>query len=139
MNLHIDTGVVEYRLNDKVSIWLNPADPAFVKRILDRFSDLEAQDLAWREKLKALEDPKEVMATYDEGDAMFRAALDDILGAGTCDALLGPVSVLAFAGGSPIWMNILLAVIDIIDEAVTKEQGATNPKLDAYLKKYKKK
>ena len=138
VNLKIDTGVVEYRLNDKVSIWINPADPAFVKLLLDRFTTLETQDKAWREKLTKLEDPKETVAAYEEGDSIFREALDDVLGEGTCKALLGRTSVLAFAGGSPIWMNILLAVMDIIDEAVTREQSTKNPKLEAYLKKYRK-
>lgn len=138
-SLSINTGVVEYRLNDTVSVWLNPADPAFVKRISDRFTALEQEDKAWREKLQAIEDPVEVMAAYDEGDKIFRSAIDDLLGEGTCQALLGPVSVLAFADGSPIWMNILLAVIDIIDEAMEQEQAKTNPKLEMYLKKYRKK
>lgn len=138
-SLQINTGVVEYRLNDTVSVWLNPADPAFVKRISDRFTALEQEDKAWREKLQAIEDPVEVMAAYDEGDKIFRNAIDDLLGEGTCQALLGNVSVLAFADGSPIWMNILLAVIDIIDEAMEQEQAKTNPKLEMYLKKYRKK
>ena len=139
VNLQIDTGVVEYRLNNKVSIWLNPADPAFVKRLLERFTALEQEDKAWRERINALEDPAAVMAAYDEGDALFRRALDDILGDGVCKALLGSTSVLAFAEGAPLWMNILLAIMDIVDEAVTAQQDATNPKLEYYLKKYRKK
>lgn len=138
-SLQINTGVEEYRLNDAVSVYLNPADPGFVKRLLDRFSELEQQDKAWREKLKAIEDPAEVLKAYDEGDLMFRSAVDDVLGEGVCSALLGSVSVLAFADGAPIWMNILLAIMDIIDEAVSREQSTVNPKLEQYLKKYRKK
>lgn len=138
-NLQINTGVEEYRLNDKVSVWLNPADPAFVKRLLERFTELEREDKAWREKLKQLQDPAQVMAAYDEGDAMFRRALDDVLGEGVCKALLGSTSVLAFADGSPLWMNILLAIMDIVDEAVGAQENAVNPKLEYYLKKYRKK
>lgn len=137
-SLQINTGVEEYRLNDKVSVWLNPADPAFVKHLLDRFSELEQQDKVWREKLKNIDDPKEALTLYDEGDQMFREAVDDVLGAGTCTALLGSVSVMAFADGTPIWMNILLAIMDILDEAVQREQNTTNPKLEMYLKKYRK-
>lgn len=138
-NLQINTGIEEYRLNDKVSVWLNPADPAFVKRLLDRFTELEQEDKAWREKLRGIEDPAEAMNAYDEGDRMFRAAVDDVLGPDTCNRLLGPVSVLALADGAPLWMNILLAIMDIIDEAVEKNQNTTNPKLEQYLKKYRRK
>lgn len=137
--LQINTGVEEFRLNDTVSIYLNPADPGFVKRLLDRFSELEQQDKAWREKLKSIEDPAEALKAYDEGDRMFRSAVDDVLGEGVCAALLGQTSVLAFADGAPIWMNILLAIMDIIDEAVSREQSTVNPKLEQYLKKYRKK
>ena len=135
-NLTINTGVQEYVINDKVKIYLNPTDPAFLKRLFERFSELEGKDRAWRQKLQGITDATEILAAYDEGDAMFRAAIDDVLGDGVCAAILGPVSVLAFADGTPIWMNILLAVIDEMDGAVAREEKAKNPKIQKYLAKY---
>ena len=137
VNLRIDTGVVEYRLNDNFSAWLNPTDPAFVSRLYARFSELEERDKAWREKIGKLEGAA-VLDAWEEGDTMFRSAIDDVLGEGCCRAVAGSASVLAMAGGSPIWMNILLAIIDAMDSAVAREQKAVNPKLQKYLAKYHK-
>ena len=135
-NLSVNTGIEEYTLNDNVKVRLNPTDPAFVKRIFNRFSELEAKDKAWREKIRDLSKPEEVMAAYDEGEALFARAVDDILGEGTCRGVAGDTSVLSLAGGAPIWMNILLAIIDEMDSAIAREQKAANPKLEKYLKKY---
>lgn len=137
-NLSVNTGIEEYTLNNAVTIRLNPTDPAFVKRLFGRFSELEAKDKAWREKIRDLSKPEEVMAAYDEGEALFRGAVDDLLGAGTCEKLCGSTSVLAMAEGAPIWMNVMLAIIDAMDSAIAREQKATNPKLEKYLKKYHK-
>lgn len=136
-DLHISTGVEEYRLNDKFSAWLNPTDPAFISRLYNRFSELEGKDKAWREKMQKLSGA-DVLAAWEEGDAMFRAAIDDVLGEGCCAAVAGPVSVLAMADDAPIWMNILLAIIDVMDSAAAREQKAVNPKLQKYLSKYHK-
>lgn len=137
-NLTINTGIEEYKLNDNVTVRLNPTDPAFVKRLFDRFSELEGKDRAWREKLRDLKEPGEVLAAYEEEDVLFSSAVDDMLGEGTCKGIAGDVSVLAMAEGAPIWMNILLAIIDTMDSAIAREQKATNPKLEKYLKKYHK-
>ena len=135
-DLTINTGVQEYVFNGgKARVYLNPADPAFAKRLYERFTELEEKDKAWRAKIAELSGDA-IMAAWDEGDAMFREAIDDVLGVGFCAQLCGNVSVLAIADGMPIWMNILLAIIDIMDEAVSKEQKTVNPKLEKYLKKY---
>ena len=136
-DLHISTGVEELTLNGTVKVYLNPTDPAFVSRLYNRFSELEEKDKAWRAKLGALEG-KAVLDAWEEGDNLFRDAVDDVLGAGTCEGVCGKVSVLAMADGAPIWMNILLAIIDTMDSAVAREQKAVNPKLQKYLSKYHK-
>lgn len=136
-DLQISTGVEEYTLNGKFKVILNPTDPAFVARLYNRFSELEERDKAWREKLNKL-DGAAVLNAWEEGDALFRGAIDDVLGDGCCAAVCGQTSVLAMADGAPIWMNILLTLIDAMDTAVAREQKATNPKLQKYLSKYHK-
>lgn len=135
--LTISTGVVEYTLNGRVKVCFNPADPAFITRLYNRFSELEEKDKAWREKIGKLTGA-DVLNAWQEGDELFRNAVDDILGPGVCDQICGDVSVLAMADGAPIWMNIMLAIIDAMDSAVVREQKAVNPKLQKYLAKYHK-
>lgn len=134
-DLNINTGVEEYVINGKVKVYLNPTDPAFVSRLYNRFSELEERDKAWRDNLSKLEGA-EVLIAWEEGDQLFRAAIDDILGEETCKRICGSVSVLAMADGAPIWMNILLGLIDVIDSGVAREEKAKNPKLQKYLSKY---
>ena len=134
--LTINTGVEEYILNG-YTVRLNPTDPAFISRLYNRFSELEAQDKAWRDKMASLSGA-DALRAWEEGDHIFRSAVDDVLGEGTCAGVCGAVSVLAMADGAPIWMNILLAVIDMMDSAVAREQKAVNPKLQKYLSKYHK-
>lgn len=135
-NLSVNTGVVEYTLNDTVKLRINPTDPAFAKRIFGRFSELESEDKAWREKISNTNDAEELLRVYDEGDAMFRRAIDDTLGEGVADAVLGDVSALAFADGFPVWMNIFIAILDEMDVKVKQELKASNPRMEKYLKKY---
>lgn len=134
-DLSINIGVEEYIINGKAKVLLNPTDPAFVSRLYNRFSELEEQDKAWRDKISKLEGA-EVLNAWEEGDQLFRAAVDDVLGEGTCETICGSVSVLAMADGAPIWMNILLGIIDVIDSGVAREEKAKNPKLQKYLSKY---
>ena len=136
--LHISTGIEELVLNEKVHIFLNPADPTFAKLLFTKFSALEEEDRAWRERMKDLQDPKAVMEEWDTGDKMFRAAIDGVLGEGTCEALIGGTSVLALADGLPIWANILLAIIEQMDDALTRQEKTVNPKLQKYMSKYHK-
>lgn len=135
-NLSISTGVVDYTINDKVTLRLNPTDPAFVKRLYSRFTELETEDKAWRDKIRDEKDPVKLLEIYDEGDRMIRTALDDVLGDDVSDAVFGGVSALAMGDGFPVWMNLLLAIIDEMDAKIRAEQSTTNPRLDKYLKKY---
>ena len=136
--LHISTGVEELVLNGKVHISINLTDASFAKLLFTRFSALEEKDRAWRERMKALHDPKTVMEEWDKGDRMFREAIDGVLGEGTCEALIGSTSVRALAEGLPIWANILLAIIEQMDNALTRQEKTVNPKLQKYLNKYHK-
>ena len=133
--LSVNLGVEDYTINGKCKVLLNPTDPAFVTRLFNRFSELEGEDKAWREKMESMAG-EEVLKAWESGDAMFRSAIDDVLGEGTCASICGGVSVLAMADGAPIWMNIMLAIIDAMDSAVAREEKAVNPKLQKYLKKY---
>lgn len=135
--LNINLGVEEYVINGKTKIYLNPTDPAFVGKMYARFTELEAQDKEWRGKMASLENAA-VLQAWEEGDAIFRGAVDDLLGDGTCASICGSISVLALSDGLPLWMNIMLAIIDMMDSAVAREQKATNPKLQKYLSKYHK-
>lgn len=137
MVLNFDDGVQEYDLNGKCTIRINPTDFAFVDKMFQTFTVMEKKDENWREKLSKTSKTEEILSIYREGSEMIRDAIDGILGDGVCKAVFGDVNALSFgANGIPIWMNLILAVMDTMDTAYAKAQKAANPAINKYLQKY---
>lgn len=136
--LQIDTGVVEYSLNDSCTVRFNPTDPAFVEELYRAFSELDAQQEAHKREVAQLTDNREIFALARRRDAEMRELIGGVFGQDVCTALFGSMNVYATAGGLPLWANLLLAVMDTVDEALGREQVATNPRIEKYLKKYRK-
>ena len=66
-----------------------------------------------------------------------REILDNALGAGTCNRVFGSMNTYAMADGLPVWVNLMLAIIDEIDTSFAAEQKKTNPRITKYTNKYK--
>lgn len=131
-----NTGVVEYNLNGKCSVCFNPTDTVFVKRIYDVFNALDEVQEKYKAAIEKMADKTEIFSISRKMDAEMRGMIDDVLGAGVCDAVFGELNVYAMADGLPIWVNLLLALMDELDTAVAREQKATNPRIAKYTKKY---
>lgn len=48
------------------------------------------------------------------------------------------MNVYALADGLPVWMNLMLAVLDVVDAKLAQENERANPRLEKYLAKYRK-
>lgn len=138
-NLTIATGVVTYNLNDTCQVSFNPTDPAFGERLNNTFAELDKQQEARKAQFEAAKDNAEVFALSRELDTEMRAKIDSLFGESVCDKVFGEVNVYAFADGLPLWANLLLAIMDVINEATGAEQSKMNPRLKQYIAKYKKK
>ena len=137
--LVIETGVVEYTLNDAVTVRFNPTDFSFVERLFNTFEELDKKQEAYKAEIEAASSNSEIFETARRMDKEMREAVDGIFGQEICGELLGYVNIYALAEGLPIWANLLLALMDEIDTSYAREQKATNPRLQKYLKKYQKK
>ena len=137
-SLNIDIGVVEYTLNDKVSVYFNPTDMFFIEKLFNTFNELDSKQEGYKALVDKAESNEDVFRATRTMDAEMREAVDDIFGQAVCADLLGDVNIYALADGLPIWANLLLALMDEIDTSYAREQKATNPRLQKYLKKYKK-
>lgn len=51
---------------------------------------------------------------------------------------VGKMNVYALSDGLPVWVNLMLAVMDEIDTAFAREQKQTNPRIAKYTAKYHK-
>lgn len=134
--LQFGSGLETYSLNGKFEVSFNPTDSAFVERLFSTFDGLDSKQESYKAEVEKLGDRREIFAVARKRDAEMRDMIDGVLGEGCCAAVFGTMNVYALSDGLPVWANLLLAVIDEIDTTFAREQKATNPRLDKYLKKY---
>ncbi len=135
-SIRFGTGVAEYSLNDAVTVKLNPTDLAFAERIFETFDAMDAKQEEMNAAIRAETEPAGMFRLAREMDAEMRAMLDGVFGTEVCAPLFGAVSVYALADGLPLWVNLLLAVIDEMDLAFARERKAADPRVKKYTAKY---
>lgn len=134
-NLNIDLGIKEFSINDKCVLCFNPADPAFADRIYTAFDTLKKKQDGKSADLENL--PTEKAFEYlRQLNTEMRETINGVFEDDVCTPLFGRMSVYASAGGSPLWMNLMMAVIDKLDEGVKREKAFHSEKLSKYTKKY---
>lgn len=69
-------------------------------------------------------------------DAEMRETIDGVFEQPVCEPLFGNVSVYAIADGAPLWMNLMVAIVDELDEGIKREKAFHSEKLAKYTKKY---
>lgn len=133
--LSFDSGLQEYSFNEKCTLCFNPADPAFADRIYTAFDALKEKQRKQNvdaDKLTA----KEAFEYFRQLDAEMREVINGVFEREVCTSLFGSMSLYAMAGGSPVWMNFMLTIIDELDESIKREKAFHSEKLSKYTKKY---
>ncbi len=136
-NLIVDTGLVEYRLNDKVSVCFNPTDVVFLERLTQTLEKLDAL----QEELNAVRSTlteADIFPFAKEQDKKMRAVLDALFDVPVCEALFGSMNLYASAGGFPVWANLILAVYEEVETAMQGELNAREQRIAKYVDKYRK-
>lgn len=133
-----DNGLVEYNLNGKCKVVFNPTDMSFIERVFDVFDTLDEKQEAYKADIEG-KDGKEIFDIAHQMDAEMRDIIDNVFECEVCDALFGGMSVYAVASGLPVWANLFLSVIDEMDSAFAREKKLTNPRIQKYTQKYKRK
>ena len=131
--LNFQVGKKTYTVNDGAEIHFNPSDINFVNRLFELTNRLEA-----RQKEEVPEDPLDAFKVAAKRDAETRAEIDAVFEEPVCDKVFGTTNLFSPAGGLPVCINFLMAVIDEIDAASEAETKA-NPAVAAYMQKYEKK
>ena len=130
--LNFQTSRKTFTVNGNCEISFDPADINFVHRLFSLMEKLEKQQK---------EDPKEMDNVFKElarRDKEMRAEIDAVFGEPVCEKVFGTTNVYSPAGGLPVCMNFLLAVIDEVD-AASELETKPSAKVDAYIQKYEKK
>lgn len=136
--LTLDDGLLCLSINGKSETIFNPTDFGFVEKIFHVFDVLDGKQSKLEAQIKSAE-PRKIFEIAREADTEMRELVDGVMGAGTCAAQFGDVNVYAYAEGLPLWCNLLFAVMDRCDEELVAQQKKTNPRLEKYTAKYRKK
>lgn len=138
MEITVDTGIREFSLGGKVSVWFNPSDVAFAERIFEAFKTLEDKQNEYTTRLNNIGEDPEIFSFGREVDAEMRERVNSIFGKDVVTPLIGDCNIYALAGGLPIWANLLTAVLDVMDETVQAEAKKSKQRVEKYTKKYHK-
>jgi len=149
--INLDLGTKEVSFNGKFSVFFNPDDVNFLQRILSTYSamlKIHEEDRSKGEAaVDAVQATEEVdlskvdalLEVIDAHDAKLRAELDKLLGEGFCEAVFGDVSISARSGGEPLWVKVLTALTDQMNENVLRENAEQAKLIKKYTAKYRKK
>lgn len=130
--LNFQTSRKTYTVNDGCEISFDPADIGFVNRLFDLMEKMEKQNNA------APQEVDNVFEAFAKKDKDMRAEIDAVFGEPVCEKIFGTTNIFSPAGGLPLCMNFLLAVIDEVD-AASETETKPSAKVNAYMQKYEKK
>ena len=137
-SLQFNSGLVTYEINGVCKLSFNPTDAAFVERLYKAFDELDKKQEAYRTEISGVS-KKEVFDIARQRDKEMRDMIDSIFESPVSDPIFGNMNVYAMADGLPVWANLILAIMEEIDTSLTAEQQKSNPRLEKYTSKYKKK
>lgn len=138
-NISFDTGIVTYNINDAAEVRFNPTDTYFVSKLYEVFDKLDSKQEAYKNRIEQCADNKKIFEVAREMDTEMRVEIDNLFGAPVSEAVFGYTNVYALADGLPLWANLFLAVMDVVDTSFAREQKAANPRIAKYTAKWNKK
>lgn len=138
MELNFESGLKEYTLNGKVTVYFNPTDTRFAERLYTVFEALDKKQEQYKREIEQVGDKKEVFDIANARDAEMREMLNSIFETDVCTPLFGGMNVYALADGLPVWANLMFALMDKMETEFVAEQKRMNPRIEKYTKKYHK-
>ena len=131
MNLSFESGIKEYTINGDPNrvIRINPSDFAIVARAEKAKAALEKLHIDPGE-----EHMNEALIAMDK---TVREQIDLIFGEGTAKTAFGDINCTSLAGGSPIFMNFLNAILPEIEKVVGEEKRKSDARIAKYTSRVK--
>ena len=137
-SVNFANGIKTFTVNGVCEISFNPTDSFFVEKLYDTFDILDQKQTKYREQVNSLTDNREIFKVSRAMDEEMRADVNAIFGKDVCTELFSDMNIYAMADGLPVWVNFLLAVMDVVADSMSEEQRRSNARLDEYLAKYRK-
>ena len=136
--LVFDSGVVSYSLNGKCEVSFNPADRVFAERFYSAVDEMGKLQDEYAKKAKELQEPSQAFSLARQRDEEMGKVLDGLFGAPVCETVFGSMSLCAFANGFPVWLNLMLSILDEIEANIGDIQKQADPRIAKYKAKYQK-
>lgn len=132
-NLTFDKGYKEYAINndENAVIRVKTTDFGLIDKLLGVKQRI-ASTVAEIEKLKQIDNLEDMLAAIGEADRMVKAELDGVFGDNVSAVVFGDSNCLSFAGGQPMALNFLEAIMPEIKRDLEAEQQAANEKISKY-------
>ena len=131
--LNINTGYKTYSINGDENAAIRVRTTDF--SIIDRLSKVKAHVGGIVEDMKRLKESDTVEAyltAFAEADKRVKAELDAVFDSPVSAAVFGGMNCLSFAGGQPVALNFLEAIMPEIKRDLETEHSAAKEKIDAY-------
>lgn len=129
--LNFNSGYKEYDVNGGATIRVNTTDFTLLDKLY-RVKDNIAQTVAGLEQLKQSADLGAILAAMHDADVKVKQELNRVFGSDVSAAAFGDLNCLSFAGGQPIALNFLEAILPEIKADLTAEHAAAEEKIAAY-------
>lgn len=136
MDIKFESGLKEFNLGGKVTVEFNPTDVNFAQKMYDTFSTLDERTEAYYARLKEKDASDSVFQISREMDAEMREVINGLFGKDVCTPLIGDLNIYARANGLPLWANLILAVMDVMEVSVSEEDKIAQKRIEKYTKKY---
>lgn len=143
--LNIGSGVKSYIING-CEVKFNPTDAFFTERLCQVLFELDAKreekeaEIKDAQKMDSVNGLKKIFELSRMYDQEMRKQLDEAVGAPISDAVAGNISIFAVSENDlPLYVDVIMTLIDQMDVGITAATKAMNPKLEKYVAKYQKK
>ena len=92
----------------------------------------------YAKKGEALQEPEGAFDLARQRDEEMGKVLDGLFDAPVCAAAFGDMSPCAFASGFPVWLNMMLAIVDEMDGNIGDIKSQAEARIAKYKAKYQK-
>lgn len=137
-NLNINKGYKSYTINDDENTVITVKTTDF--SIIDRLTKVQEHigDIVTEmQSIKKNAVAEEYLAALDRADKKVKAELDEVFDSPVSAAVFGNMNSLSFAGGQPVALNFLEAIIPEISADLEDEQKASAEKIEKYTAQVK--
>lgn len=137
-NLNINKGYKSYTINGDESVVITVKTTDF--SIIDRLTKVQEHigDIVTEmQSIKKNAAAEEYLAALDKADKKVKAELDEVFDSPVSAAVFGNMNSLSFAGGQPVALNFLEAIIPEIAADLEDEQKASAEKIEKYTAQVK--